>query len=79
MGRRGTPPEPEEADDDDGPGGSRRPSGPKGLPGGGLPLPDAIQSSRRYRGTAFTPLGVKRDRRPAREPQRPRVPERVYS
>jgi hypothetical protein len=72
------PPMPDDSDDDDGPGGSRKPDGPKGLPGGGLPLPDAIQSSRRYRGTPHATLIDRRDRRPSREPERPRVPHRVY-
>lgn len=77
LGRRSSPPGPEETDDDDGHGGSRRPDRPRGLPGGGLPLPDAIQSSRRYRGTPRSTMIAKRDRRPAREPQRPRVPQHV--
>jgi hypothetical protein len=78
MKRRQPPPGPKDSDDGGGNGGSRTPQHPKGLPGGGLPMPDAQPSDRRYRGTPRTTLIPTRQRRPAREPIRPRVPERVY-
>ena len=79
LGRRRRPPGPTDPDEgSDGDGGSPRPQRPNGLPGGGLPLLDAQQSSRRYRGTPRTTLLPERVRRPAREPARPRVPARVH-
>jgi hypothetical protein len=79
LGQRRRPPSgPTESDEGSGgDGGSPRPERPKGLPGGGLPLLHAKQSSRRYRGTARTTLVPSRERRPAREPAQPRVPARV--
>jgi hypothetical protein len=78
IGRRPPPPGPSEPDDSGGDGGSRRPDGPSGHPGGGLPLLPATQpANRRYRGTPRTTLIPPRPRRPAREPERPRVPVRA--
>jgi hypothetical protein len=57
---------------DDGWGNQRpvRPS-PWNVPGGGLPLPDALQSAVRLRGPGrLSDLLPKPDRRPAREPER---------
>jgi hypothetical protein len=73
---RTPPPGSSEPEDSGGDGGSRRPDGPSpsGLPGGGLPMPDAQPANRRYRGTPRTTLIPARSRRPAREPGRPRVP-----
>ena len=81
LGRRRRPPDPTDTDEGSGgDGGSPRPDRPNGLPGGGLPMLDAQQSSRRYRGTQRTTLLPARERRPAREPVRPRphVPARVH-
>lgn len=68
-------------DDDDGGGGSDRlaPHHPYQPPGGGLPLPDAAPARVRLRGpaTLATLLG-RRDRRPAREPERRPVPARHH-
>jgi hypothetical protein len=63
-------------EDDEGGGGGgndRRPSRPKPRPTGGVPLPDAEQSSRRLRGH-----GSLRDgrARPARRPAHPPAPAR---
>lgn len=77
VSRRTPPPGSSEPDDGGGDGGSRRPNSPSNLPvpGGGLPLlPDAKPANRRYRGTPRTTLIPARQRRPAREPERPRVP-----
>lgn len=73
---RRTPPPPRstEPEDDGGDGGSRTPDSPNSLPGGGLPMPYSQPSTRRYRGTPRTTLIPVRQRRPAREPERPRVP-----
>jgi hypothetical protein len=67
SGRR--PPE----DDDAGGGGNDRLSpGPKNGPSGGIPLPDAFQSSVRLRGPGrLSDLRARRERRPVREPARP--------
>src|SRR3954471_18434180 len=66
-------------DDDDGGGGGgndRLPGRPKSSPPfGGVPLPDAVQSSVRLRGPGrLRDLRPQRERRPAREP--PRAPQR---
>jgi hypothetical protein len=74
SGRR--PPE----DDDTGGGGNDRLSpGPKSSPSGGIPLPDAVQSSVRLRGRGrLSDVRPRRERRPVREPARPGR-RRVYS
>src|SRR3954470_22804757 len=68
-------------DEDDGGGGGgndRLPGRPKSSPPfGGVPLPDAVQSSVRLRGPGrLRDLRPQRDRRPAREPAPERRPVR---
>jgi hypothetical protein len=55
------------------------PPTPKRWPGGGLPLPDAVQSGVRLRGPGrLSDLRPRHERRPAREPQpAPRSPIRA--
>jgi hypothetical protein len=68
-------------DDDDGGGGGndRLSPGPKNSPSGGIPLPDAVQSSVRLRGPGrLSDLRPQHERRPAREPARPGR-RRVYT
>jgi hypothetical protein len=67
-------------DDDTGGGGNDRLSpGPKNSPSGGIPLPDAVQSSVRLRGPGrLSRLRPQRERRPVREPAEPGR-RRVYS
>jgi hypothetical protein len=68
-------------DDDDGGGGGndRLSPGPKSSPSGGIPLPDAIQSSVRLRGPGrLSDLRPRRERRPVREPAEPGR-RRVYT
>jgi hypothetical protein len=67
SGRR--PPE----DDDGGGGGNDRlGKGPKTPPGGGIPLPDAVQSAVRLRGRArLADQRPRRERRRVVEPARP--------
>jgi hypothetical protein len=71
------PPEEDQGNSDDG-WGNLPNSGPapKGLPGGGVPLPDAIQSKVRFRGPGRLSDQIQhRERRPIREPSR--TPERT--
>jgi hypothetical protein len=81
----GDPPprDPPDQSSDDGWGNNRRrPKGPSGLPRGGLPLPDAVQSRVRLREPGrISELVPSRERRPAREPSRRpiRAPHRVPS
>ena len=68
-------------DEDDGGGGGndRLSPGPKNSPSGGIPLPDAVQSSVRLRGhERLRDLRPRRERRPIREPARPGR-RRVYN
>ena len=70
---------PEEDEGGGGGGGNDRVSEPPKRPGpGGVPLPDAVQSSERFRGPGRLadrhPFPI---RRPAREPAPERTPERV--
>jgi hypothetical protein len=60
-------------DDDSGGGGNDRISpGPKSSPSGGIPLPDAVQSSVRLRGPGrLSELRPRRERRRVVEPARP--------
>ncbi len=68
----GEPPrrEPPDQGSDDGWGNNRRrPTGPSGLPKGGLPLPDAVPARVRLREPGrLSELLPQRERRPAREP-----------
>jgi len=67
------------ADDAEGPdnnGGSPTRDIPPNLPGGGLLLPDAGPSARRYRGEPASPLIPPRTRRSAHPPERRPVPRR---
>jgi hypothetical protein len=68
---------PPDEDDDDG-GNDRRPKPePRGPFGGGLPLPDAIQSRVRLRGPErLADLYPRPQRRPAREPNPAPTPAR---
>jgi hypothetical protein len=76
LGRRAAPPDSPDSGSDDGPGkGPKRPPHQPILPGGGLPLPDAVQSRTRRRDHGRLKLrmpGHRRDRRhdPARKPVR---------
>ncbi len=63
--------------DDGGDGGTPTPDKPNGLPGGGVPLPDAVHARIRYRGTARTSLIPSGERRREREPARRPLPSRV--
>ena len=74
--RRRPPGHADPSDGDGGDGGSPTPESPNTLPGGGLPLPDAVQAPMRYRGTRRTSLIPPRERRAPREPERPTVPSR---
>jgi hypothetical protein len=88
FGRYPAPPDPRDPrdprDDDSGDGGGGSgppPIGPRGRPGGGIPLPDAVQARVRLRSghERLADLVRRRDRRPAREPVRaplttPRLP-----
>jgi hypothetical protein len=61
-----------EEDDGGGGGNDRIGGGPKGSPSGGIPLPDAIQSSVRLRGRGrLADLRPRRERRRVVEPARP--------
>jgi hypothetical protein len=71
------PPRSEDDHDDDGDGGSRTPDTPKSLPGGGMPLPDAVQARIRYRGVERSSLIPSRRRREHPAPVRRPVPQRV--
>lgn len=71
LGRRRPPPG--QADDDSGGGGGPGPPPPAGpeSPRGGLPMPSATQSRVRLRGhERLAEFVQRRDRRPAREPDR---------
>ena len=61
-----------EAGSDDGWGNyPRRPPSPSDVPGGGLPLPDAVPAGVRLRGhERLRDLRPPRERRPTREPER---------
>lgn len=61
-----------DSDSDEGWGNDRdRPDDPKGLPGGGLPLPDALPARLRLRDhRRLHERKPRRERRPAREPIR---------
>ena len=67
-------------DDDTGGGGNDRLyPGPQNSPSGGLPRPDAVQSSVRLRGPGrLSRLRPQRERRPVREPAEPGR-RRVYT
>ena len=70
---------PPEEDDGGGGGNDRLSPGPKSSPSGGIPLPDAVQSSVRLRGPGrLRDLRPRRERRPIREPARPGR-RRVYT
>jgi len=70
---------PPEEDDGGGGGNDRLSPGPKSSPSGGIPLPDAVQSSVRLRGPyRLRDLRSRRERRPSREPARPGR-RRVYT
>ena len=80
----GDPPTDEDSSSDDGWGNlpTSRPD-PRGWPGGGVPLPDAVQSRVRLRepGRLADKVDQRRVRRPSREPSRspdrsPHVPAR---
>jgi hypothetical protein len=69
--------QPPDEDDGGGGGNDRLPGRPKTSPSGGLPLPDAVQSSVRLRGPGrLHDLRPQRVRRPAREPLPQRQPVR---
>jgi hypothetical protein len=71
------PYQPPDEDDDGGGGNDRLPGRPKTSPSGGLPLPDAVQSSVRLRGPGrLRELRPQHERRPAREPVPQRRPVR---
>jgi hypothetical protein len=67
-----------EEDDGGGGGNDRIGGGPKSSPSGGIPLPDAIQSSVRLRGHGRLADLRRRERRRVVEPARPGR-RRVYS
>src|SRR4051794_23592496 len=68
-----------EEDDGGGGGNDRVGGGPKGSPSGGIPLPDAVQSSFRLRGPGrLTDLHRHRERRRVVEPAEPRR-RRIYT
>ena len=73
--RPDSPPRPSEGGSDDGWGNyPRRPPGPSNVPGGGLPLPDAIPARIRLRDhRRLNEQLPARERRPVREPDRPPV------
>src|SRR4051794_39315889 len=63
---------PPEDDDGSGGGNDRLGRGPKTPPGGGIPLPDAVQSAVRLRGRArLADQHPRRERRRVVEPARP--------
>ncbi len=66
------PPRPADGGSDDGWGNyPRQPKNPSDVPGGGLPLPDAVPARIRLRGhERLSDLLPPRERRPAREPER---------
>jgi hypothetical protein len=70
--RPDAPPRSSDGGSDDGWGNyPRRPSPPRDVPGGGLPLPDAVPARVRLRGhERLRELLPARQRRPAREPDR---------
>ena len=66
---------PPEEDEGGGGGNDRLSPGPKSSPSGGIPLPDAVQSSVRLRShERLADLRPGRERRPAREPAPQRRP-----
>jgi hypothetical protein len=69
---RPDPPRPADGGSDDGWGNyPRRPKSPRDLPGGGLPLPDAVPARIRLRGhERLRDLLPSPERRPSREPDR---------
>jgi hypothetical protein len=70
---------PPDEDDTGGGGNDRISPGPNTSPSGGIPLPDAIQSSVRLRGPGrLSDLRPRRERRPVREPAEPGR-RRVYT
>lgn len=75
------PPRPSDSDSDDGWGNDRRwPHTPRDVPGGGLPLPDALPARVRLRDhRKLHQRLLPRQRRPAREPahQPAREPARM--
>lgn len=65
------PPQPDSGSDDGWGNYPRRPPSPRDVPGGGLPLPDAVPAGVRLRGhERLRDLRPPRKRRPAREPER---------
>lgn len=70
------PPNPSDGGSDDGWGNMPRwPRNPQDVPGGGLPLPDAVPARVRLRGhERLHDQLPPRERRPAREPERAPVP-----
>ena len=57
--------------------GTPTPDKPNGLPGGGVPLPDAVHARIRYRGTCARRSIPSGERRREREPARRPLPSRV--
>jgi hypothetical protein len=69
-------PPPDQGSDDGGGNDRHQPTGPTELPGGGVPLPDAVQSRVRLREPGrLTEQLPPRERRPAREPVREPAPQ----
>lgn len=78
RGGDGPPPASEGGSDDGWGNEPRRPRGPSDVPWGGVPLPDADQSALRLRDHGkLADRSGKRERRPAREPER--IPVRTAS
>jgi hypothetical protein len=62
---------PDQGSDEGGGNDRRRPQGPSDVPGGGIPLPDAVPARVRLREPArLAELLPRHQRRPAREPDR---------